>query len=68
VVNEVKAMNFANPEAVIDGLPVEHKIKLLSTLKDNLVASTPAAGVTAPAQPPAASPAKASRTYSAKWV
>jgi len=40
--NEVKAMNFANPEAVVDGLPVQQKIAMLSKIKENLVSAKPA--------------------------
>jgi hypothetical protein len=40
--NEVKAMNFANPEAVVEGLPVQQKITMLSKIKENLVSAKPA--------------------------
>lgn len=42
LVNDVKGMNFANPEAVVDGLPVQQKITMLSKIKENLIAKTPA--------------------------
>lgn len=60
LVNEVKGMNFANPEAVVEGLPVQQKITMLSKIKENLVAKTPAAAPAANLQaaPPAAPQAK----------
>lgn len=60
LVNEVKGMNFANPEAVVDGLPVQQKITMLSKIKENLVAKTPASApsVNLQAVPPVAPQAK----------
>ena len=42
LVNEVKGMNFANPEAVVEGLPNAQKIAMLSKIKENIVTKTPA--------------------------
>lgn len=62
LINDVKGMNFANPEAVVDGLPVQQKITMLSKIKENLVASkpptAPSVGLQASPIPPAGAQTK----------
>jgi hypothetical protein len=42
LINEVTTIGFANPGAVIEGLPVQQKIAMLSKIKENMIAAKPA--------------------------
>jgi hypothetical protein len=53
---ECKALNFANPDAIVDGLNIPQKIATLSKLKETLVASKPALGGANFQVPPGTSP------------
>lgn len=39
--NEIKAVGFSNPEAVVEGLTVQQKIATLSKMKENLATTKP---------------------------
>jgi hypothetical protein len=52
LIGEVKTVGFANPEAVIDGLPIQQKITMLSKIKENMVAAKPPTAPAANLQAP----------------
>lgn len=60
LIGEVKGIGFASPEAVVEGLPVQQKIAMLSKIKENMIASKPASApsVGLNAQPPKMDAAK----------
>jgi len=60
LVAEVKTIGFASPEAVVEGLPVQQKIAMLSKIKENMIAQKPASSpsVGLQGQPPALNAAK----------
>jgi len=51
LIGEVRTIGFANPEKVVEGLPVQQQIAMLSRMKENMItakpASTPAVGLEA---------------------